>query len=238
MHPSPPGNFKNLDNLLDIPEIKRHNFWRGGIVTISGWKPFHVRFNLAPARTGSLNAVAAKGQTIHLPPGHYNRVFLLAASAEGDQKAAFEIGNRKVERTIQDWGGFIGQWDDRQGSSKDASQDSFGTMTGLKPGYIKRADLAWYCDHHHDASGKNVAYAYSYLFGYAIDLPSDARTLVLPDNDQIRILAISVADENPSARPVQPLYDVLPSPNARPSDFAVSASSASVSAPQGGSGNN
>jgi hypothetical protein len=46
----------------------------------------------------------------------------------------------------------------------------------------------------------------------------------LPDNDKIRILAISVADENPETKPLQPLYDVLPSPNAGPSDFTLSAS--------------
>jgi alpha-mannosidase len=48
------------------------------------------------------------------------------------------------------------------------------------------------------------------LFAYSIDLPAGARTIKLPDNQAIRILAISVADENPEVRPVQPLYDVLP----------------------------
>jgi alpha-mannosidase len=37
----------------------------------------------------------------------------------------------------------------------------------------------------------------------------------LPDNDKIRILAISVAEENPEVKAVQPLYDVLPSPLSR-----------------------
>ena len=83
-------------------------------------------------------------------------------------------------------------------------------MLGLKPGYIKRADLAWYCDHYHNAQGENVPYRYSYLFAYAIDLTSGAKTLTLPDNDKIRIFAISVADENSAVTPVQPLYDVLP----------------------------
>ena len=92
----------------------------------------------------------------------------------------------------------------------------YGEMTGLKQGFIKRADLAWYCDHHHDADGKNVTYAYSYLFGYGLDLPPGAKTLKLPQNDKIRILAISVAKENPEIRPAQPLYDVLPSPDAQP----------------------
>jgi len=34
---------------------------------------------------------------------------VLAASAEGDQEAAFKVGEKKVELNIQDWGGFIGQ---------------------------------------------------------------------------------------------------------------------------------
>jgi alpha-mannosidase len=87
--------------------------------------------------------------------------------------------------------------------------DDYAEMTGIKPGYIKRATVAWYCDHHHNAKGDNVPYAYSYLFAYALDLPSGAKTITLPRNDKIRILAISVADENPEVKPVQPLYDTL-----------------------------
>jgi alpha-mannosidase len=133
----------------------------------------------------------------------------LAASADGDQKAIFEAGGRKVELTVQDWGGFIGQWDDRRWSSTDTSNDNYGEMLGLTPAYIKRADVAWYSTHHHDAAGKNIAYRYSYLFAYAIDLPGGARTIKLPDNDKIRILAISAAEENPGIRPAQPLYDAF-----------------------------
>jgi alpha-mannosidase len=82
-------------------------------------------------------------------------------------------------------------------------------MTGIRPGYIKRASLAWYCSHHHDASGQNVAYSYSYLFGYSIELPAGARTITLPKNDKVRILAISVAQENPAVHPARTLYDTL-----------------------------
>jgi alpha-mannosidase len=169
-----------------------------------------VQFQLAPAKPGSPNAVVAKGQTVDLPAGHYSRLYVLAASANGDQKATFDVGGKKVDLNIQEWGGFIGQWDDRQWSSTDTSHDDYGEMTGIKPGYIKRADLAWYCSHHHNAAGENVPYRYSYLFAYPIDLPADAKTITLPDNDKIRIMAISVADENADVRPVQPLYDVLP----------------------------
>jgi alpha-mannosidase len=166
-----------------------------------------VKFQLGP---GSANAVATRGQTIDLPAGHYNRLYIIAASAGGDQKAVFKIGQTKTELDIQDWGGFIGQWDDREWTSKDTSHDDYGEMLGIKPGYIKRADLAWYCDHYHDAAGANVPYRYSYLFAYAIDLPDGAKAITLPENDKIRILAMSLAEESPAVRPVQPLYDVLP----------------------------
>ena len=182
-----------------------------------------VVFHLAPAKSGTPNAIVAKGQRIDLPAGSGNRVYLLAASEDGDQKATFELGGKTTELNIEDWGGFIGQWDDREWSSPDTSHDNYGEMTGLKPGFIKRADLAWYASHHHDAAGKNVDYSYSYLFAYSLDVPPGARTLRLPHNDKIRILAISVANENVEARPAQPLYDVLPSPHAGAPDFTLSA---------------
>jgi alpha-mannosidase len=169
-----------------------------------------VRFQLAPAKSGEPNAVVAKGQTISLPPGHYNRVYVLAASASRDQKAVFEVGSKKAELDIEDWGGFIGQWDDRQWSSTDTSHGNYGEMIGLRRGFIKRSELAWYSNDHRDAEGKNVAYSYSYLFGYPIDLPPGAKTIKLPDNENIRILAISLAQDNPVVTPAHPLYDMLP----------------------------
>jgi len=185
-------------------------------ITLNG-----VQFRLASAKTGTPNAVVAKGQTIDLPPGRFNRVYVLAASSDGDQKARFDVGSTGVDLNVQDWGGFIGQWDDRQWVAKDTpspetparmEHDDYAEMTGIKPGYIKRADLAWYCTHHHNAKGENVPYSYSYLFAYPIDMPSGAKTIRLPDNDKIRVLAISVADEDPEVKPAQPLYDVLPPP--------------------------
>ncbi len=184
-----------------------------------------VQFTLAPTLASTTdaapNAVVARGQTLAMPIGHYNRVYVLAASAEDEQKASFKAGRKNVDLNIQNWGGFIGQWDDRQWVAKDSpiegqpgkvAHDDYAEMTAIKSGYIKRADLAWYCSHHHNAAGENVPYGYSYLFAYPIELPAGAKTIQLPDNNKIRILAISAAEENPELRPVQPLYDVLPSP--------------------------
>ncbi|HEX8813167.1 MAG TPA: hypothetical protein VF742_14355, partial [Terracidiphilus sp.] len=55
----------------------------------------------------------------------------------------------------------------------------------------------------------NEPYQYSYLFASSIALPAGARTLTLPNNDKIRILAISVVNEGPALNPAAPLYDAL-----------------------------
>ncbi len=199
-----------------------------------------VQFRLAPAKTGALNAVVAKGQKIDLPAGSYNRLYVLAATANGDRKATFELGDKAVELNVEDWGGFIGQWDNRKWIAKDTSiparpgrpprteHDEYAEMIGVQPGYIKRADLAWYCSHHHNAAGENVPYAYSYLFAYRIDLPVGAKTIRLPNDASIRVLALSAAHEEPEMQPAQPLYDVLPAPSTGPKDFGLAASAGSV----------
>ena len=82
-------------------------------------------------------------------------------------------------------------------------------MVGITRGFIKRAPLAWFASHRHTPAGTNDAYAYSYLFAYTIDIPANARTLTLPNNDNVRIFAITGSDERLAVRPAQPLYDTL-----------------------------
>jgi alpha-mannosidase len=193
-----------------------------------------VQFHLAPAKTGALNAVVAKGQTIPLPAGRYNRVYIVAASTGGDQLATFRVGDKAANLKIQDWTGFVGQWDTRLWKDQPETNWAISAnhavwppaeeqqrerptpaprypqdYVGLENGYIKPAGLAWYASHHHTADGLNQPYQYSYLFAYSIDLNGNERTLTLPDNSKIRIVAVSVADENPELKPAQPLFDTL-----------------------------
>jgi alpha-mannosidase len=190
-----------------------------------------VNFRLPEAKTAVPDAVIAKGQTIDLPPGHYNRVYILASAIDGDQNAAFRIGNRVANLKIEDWGGFIGQWDTRLWKNEPKRDWAISAhhavwppppnwpkawqprypedYVGLVPGYVKPATLAWYASHHHTADGLNEPYQYSYIFAYDLDLPANAHTLVLPDNHKVRIFAISVAQENPHVRAAAPLYDTL-----------------------------
>jgi alpha-mannosidase len=69
--------------------------------------------------------------------------------------------------------------------------------------------VAWYANHYHTPQGLNQPYAYSYLFAYGMNLPAGAKMLTLPADEMIRVLAISVAREEPIVTPAQPLYDPL-----------------------------
>lgn len=170
-----------------------------------------LAFKLASGSDGQPNAVACKGQKINIPAGKSTELVLLTAACDGDQHATFGIDGRKFDMTVQDWGGYLGQWDNRT-FGKDLSEDSgwlYG-CTGLKPGFVKRAPVAWFCSHRHSADGANEAYEYTYLYRYGIRIPAGAKTLTLPNNEKIKILAASLAsDPTEEAKPAQPLYDTL-----------------------------
>ncbi len=176
-----------------------------------------IEFALGP--TDARNAMTARGQVLPLPAGTNGRVYILAASAAGDQKAAFKIGDRPAELTIQDWGGYIGQWDNRVWTTKqeiappapgrEPRVRTIQEYAALTPGFIKQAPVAWFASHRHLQDGTNDPYAYSYLFAYSLEVPAGAKTLTLPDNDRIRVLAVTVSDEGRAVRPAQPLFDTL-----------------------------
>lgn len=189
-----------------------------------------VVFHLAPP--DKANAVIARGQEISIPAG-VRRLYVLAASVGPDQKVAFRVGKESVSLNVQSWEGFIGQWDNREWKQTEVEQpprrppadippdiavllqrsrsrvDPYGEVASITPGFIKRAPLAWYASHRHTPQGKNEAYAYSYLFAYTIEVPTTARKLTLPNNDNIRIMAISGSNEIAKVVPAQPLYDTL-----------------------------
>jgi alpha-mannosidase len=182
-----------------------------------------ISFSLATSAEGIPLAAVPKGETVSLPVSSFKRLYLLAASAAGDQKVTFRVGDNPIELTIQDWSGFIGQWDDRTWNQKEEQLPprpgaapnapprvrTVLEYTGLNPGFVKQAPVAWFASHRHTAGGDNEPYAYSYLFAYEINIPAGARTLILPSDDRIRILAITASDEANETRPAQPLYDTL-----------------------------
>ncbi len=162
-------------------------------------------------------------------------MYILAASSNGDQNAIFRVGAESGTVSVQDWGGYIGQWDTRLWNSAISPVDWASSAhhqvwppanlreaerpepsprypedyVGLREGFVKPAEVAWYSSHHHTAAGLNQPYAYSYLFAYALNLPAGATTLTLPNNPNIRILAISAGGIGPALTPATPLFDTL-----------------------------
>jgi alpha-mannosidase len=181
-----------------------------------------AKFTLAVAGA-KYNAVTARGQSIALPAGQHTRMYLLAG-ADGDQKGVFQIGDKPFELVVQNWTGYIGQWDNRIWKATEIQErarpgvpaiprqprmDPYGEMTGLIPGFMKQAPVAWFASHRHGPDGANDPYAYSYLFAYMLELPAGARSVTLPVNERVRILAITVTDEGQQIRLARPLFDWL-----------------------------
>ncbi|HEU5459025.1 MAG TPA: glycoside hydrolase family 38 C-terminal domain-containing protein [Pyrinomonadaceae bacterium] len=216
-------------------ERSKHGFDGEGVALPAEMLPRELNyagivFRLAPG--DGANAMLARGQTMVLPAG-VRRLYVLAASAAGDQNAAFRVDNQPLNLNIQNWSGFIGQWDDRQWKQTEVMvqprtpppdippdiaallqrprtrRDAYGEMAGITPGFIKRAPLAWFASHRHTSAGANEAYAYSYLFAYTIDVPANAKTLTIAQNEQVRILAITGSNEREWVKPAHPLYDTL-----------------------------
>lgn len=168
-----------------------------------------IGFKFGSTRDGAKNAVSARGQKIALPAG-YDRVYLLAASANGDTAARFTVGSRSYSATVENWGGYIGQWDNRLWASDPGPNfTNYTEMSGLVPGFVKQGEVAWFASHTHVPTG-NTYYQYSYLFKYGFDIPRGATTLTLPNDPSIKVLAVSVGrDTHDQARPASPLSDNL-----------------------------
>lgn len=171
-----------------------------------------VDFQLGLTADGQKNVVLCHGQTIDLPVGDYNRVYLLAASHDGDTRGTFKVGDRSVEQGVEDWSGFVGQWDNRQwkGDVPELTYGWHNDLAGLIPGFTKRDTVAWYASHRHHPRNGNEYYQYCYLFKYGFDLPAGTRKLTLPDNAKIGVFAMTVAkSDHDATSPARPLYDTL-----------------------------
>ena len=69
--------------------------------------------------------------------------------------------------------------------------------------------MGWHSSRHHRADGKSEAYGYSHLFDYAVELPRGAHALTPPNDDRLRIMAVTVSGEGEAVTPAHPLYDTL-----------------------------
>ena len=140
-----------------------------------------------------------------------------------------------VRLGVQEWTGAIGQWDSRLLSDKllrepylpEIKDQSWplaeiesqivtrwqpgppAIVQGLdqvRPGFVKRDEVAWVATHRH-APQENEIYIFGYVFKYGVTLPPGATSIVLPTNEHVRILAMSVASvPAPDTRAATLLY--------------------------------
>jgi len=164
-----------------------------------------ITFRLGPSEEGMKNVVVCKGQIIPLfkKDWDYNQIYILAAALNGDQSGAFSVGGREFELNIQQYNGFIGQWDSRVVNGEVQKEPEL-----FMPAFIKKDKLAHVSTHLHKSDGTNIPYSFGYIFEYSLPFPTCAKTLRLPDNENIRIFAITVAkNPNMETEPLQELYD-------------------------------
>jgi alpha-mannosidase len=148
-----------------------------------------VTFELGRGDDGQKNALACNGQELALPQGEFDRLYLLAASDEP--------GGR-----VQSWTGMLGQWDRRIWRGEQAA------LEGIEPGFIRPAEVAWFASHHHTPQG-DAFYEYSYLYKIPIELPKGAKSVQLPKDEHILVLAASASQPAPRIEPAAPLFDTL-----------------------------
>ncbi len=170
-----------------------------------------VRFQINPGGNGEKNAVACFGQEIQLPQGGFNRLYLIMAAA-GEPTVDFKVDGQAKSIKVQDWGAYVGQWDSRVWKME-APRMAFVwpyPLAEIRAGFIKRAPVAWFSSHRHEPCGQNDVYGYAYLYRYGIDIPAGAKTLTLPSEPSIKIMAASVANvPGADIKAAQPLYDTL-----------------------------
>lgn len=154
-------------------------------------------------------------------------------------------GSRGTRVTIRDWLGPVGQWDSTlkeprlfrevyvppitrgQSWAQEAIAGDMvvswdiatGVVSGIdqiRPGFVKRDEIAWVGGHRHAPDG-NQHYIQTYLFAYAVDLPPGTRAVRLPSDEHLRILAATVVRAPDAVRPAIPLYAAgLANPAAAP----------------------
>jgi alpha-mannosidase len=170
-----------------------------------------ITFEIGPTTPGAKNAVVCRGQKVDLPAGKYGRLYLLAAAAGGDTSGVFKLGDNAAELRIQNFTGFVGQ------SQSLVVGGKLVNNAQMDEPFIKTDSIAWVGTHRHAADGRNEAHVCCYLFKYALDVPAGAKSVTLPDNDKIRVLAMTLADNpNGDTIPAADLYDHVDTVRIRP----------------------
>lgn len=137
------------------------------------------------------NGLKCEGDTIDLPQdGTYTKLYFLAASTFGNNQADFKVDNVTANFTVPYYSGFIGQWE----------------HTDHTEGFLKPQNVAFVGTHKHSMiDEKDVPYEFTYMFKFGMDIPKNAKKLILPKNSRIILFAVSLAKNTADATPISDL---------------------------------
>ncbi len=157
-----------------------------------------LELRLGPRQPRALNCLACRGQELSLDGGGFERLWLLAASVRGEERARFRVGDATVELTVPDYAAPIGQWARRV--------ELRGLPLGpMREPFLRRRPVAWVGTHRHDARVRDQPYIFCYLFRFVLDLEPDLQSIRLPDRPRVHLFAASLAGaESDRARPAWP----------------------------------
>lgn len=175
-------------------ELLKESFIDNGI-------PFKLILN------SKFNALRCNGEEIYLPGENYNYLYLLATSANYDDILNLKINGEDIFLNVPYWNSYIGQWDTRLWDGEiisDKPDYYWGNIDyiGVKPGYIKKEDIAIFTTHTHTSEGKNIPYSYGYIFKYRIPITKETKKIILPRNNNILIFAVTLSTEK--------AFDIIP----------------------------
>ena len=161
-----------------------------------------------PFRTGSAGAREGERAGVPRPEAGAARRRLqprLPARRRGRRRPLrdFTLDGTTTQLLVPDWAEPVGQW-----NSRIVAGEVVQDPARIAPAYAKSVPVAWVGTHRHDARGANEAYVFTHLFRLRLDVPKGARTLTLPDDEHVRILAITAAhNDNDAVVAAQPFTD-------------------------------
>lgn len=134
------------------------------------------------------NYLRCNGDTIQLPEHKgMTQLYVLATSTDKDRRATWSVDGVEHETVVPYYSGFYGQWG----------------WDGESEGYIRSTPLAYVADHKHSAAKGNASYDFAYIYKIRLDIPENARTLVMPRDAGVAVFGVALSgDENLQAQPL------------------------------------
>ena len=198
-------NFKKLDLEYNSKGFTKNESMRNVILQGSGcslpaelcpqgFTAGGVSFKM-PDTQASSDVMVARGQTIDLPKS-MTKLYIAAASTLGDRDATFYLDGREKQIKIAAMTEHYGNWD----------------MAGLNiKAAHKNAPIAFEFTHTHHPEG-DIPNGKAYFYLYELDI-RNAKTLTLPEDNRIIILAMTAVKKFSNTKRATRLIDEIPTEN-------------------------